>query len=148
MKVKLESSKELGATLRKLRQECGKTLSQVAKDSGISKSYLSQIERGGVRNPTVELLGRVSRALGVDLVIQGARERNPLGSLAYESPFTLGGSEEHLEEKTAVVKLVAEALEDPKIPDSYKRLLAKQIEALVETVREQPHGKGNPEAAG
>ncbi len=144
MKVKLESSKELGATLRKLRQECGKTLSQVAKDSGISKSYLSQIERGGVRNPTVELLGRIAKALGVDLVIQGARERNPLGSLAYESPFTLGVSEEHLDEKTAVVKLVAEALEDPKIPDSYKRLLAKQIEALVKAVREETQHATEP----
>lgn len=53
----------LGATVRRLRQARGMTRRALAVASGISERYLSQLE-GGLANPTVGLLWRLSAALG------------------------------------------------------------------------------------
>ena len=143
MKVRLQGSEELGSTIRNIRNELGKTLSEVAESTGISKSYLSQIESGKVANPTVELLGRVVKALGVDLIIQGS-PAEVSDSLAYQSGFTLEGANEEGTKKSAV-ELVVSTLRDPEIPDQYKRLLERQITALIYTLKEelQHRGLGN-----
>ena len=135
MKVRLQSTGVLGTTIRNLRKEIGKTLSEVAESTGISKSYLSQIESGKVANPTVELLGRIAKALGIDLIIQGSPSKVS-EALAYQSNFTLEGSNEEGNKRSAV-ELVASTLNDPEIPDQYKRLFERQITALVEALKEE-----------
>lgn len=56
----------LGKHLKQMRKEKTLTLEQLSKKSGISRSMLSQIERGET-NPTFGTLWNLSRALGVEM---------------------------------------------------------------------------------
>lgn len=49
----------LGTKLRTLRKERGWSLSQVAKDAGISVAYLSKLELGQ-SNPTIDILTKLA----------------------------------------------------------------------------------------
>lgn len=62
----------VGHVLREERQGRGRTLSDVAERAGISIQYLSEIERG-LKEPSSEILGAVSGALGLRLVELTAR---------------------------------------------------------------------------
>ncbi len=57
---------KLSAKLKKLRKSSNMTLDQLAKKSGVSRSMLSQIERGDA-NPTIATLFNLSQALGLEL---------------------------------------------------------------------------------
>ena len=57
----------LGQLLREVRHEQERTLADVAEQSGVSTQYLSEIERGR-KEPSSEILGAVSGALGLRLV--------------------------------------------------------------------------------
>lgn len=56
----------LGKHLQQIRKEKKLTLEQLAQKSGVSRSMLSQIERGQA-NPTFGTLWNLSRALGLDM---------------------------------------------------------------------------------
>lgn len=56
---------ELGKKVRKARQRQRFTLEGLARESGVSKSVLSQVERG-VTNPTLSTLWNIARALALD----------------------------------------------------------------------------------
>lgn len=56
----------LGEILRGARKEHALTLEQVAARSGVSKSMLSQIERGAV-NPTFAVVWNLMQALGLEM---------------------------------------------------------------------------------
>lgn len=56
----------LGDSLRKVREERGERLVDVAGRAGISTQYLSEIERGR-KEPSSEMIAAVSGALGHDL---------------------------------------------------------------------------------
>ena len=58
--------RELGAALRRHREEQQRTLRSVAADAGVSLGYLSEVERG-VKEASSELLAAICRALGVRL---------------------------------------------------------------------------------
>jgi len=49
------------------RESRNQTQEQYAKEVGISKTYLSEIERGN-RKPTLETVNKLLKALGVDSV--------------------------------------------------------------------------------
>ncbi|MHB9058940.1 MAG: helix-turn-helix domain-containing protein, partial [Bacillota bacterium] len=55
---------EIGQTLRRLREEHGYTLSELAKRTELSISYLSEIERNH-KTPSVRAIDRLATALGV-----------------------------------------------------------------------------------
>ena len=57
---------DLGQRLQALRKDRHLTLERLAEASGVSKSMLSQIERGKV-NPTVATLWNMTQALGVGI---------------------------------------------------------------------------------
>jgi transcriptional regulator with XRE-family HTH domain len=57
---------QLGAALQRARKMRQLTLDQLAQRSGVSKSMLSQIERGKA-NPTFVILWNLTQALGVDI---------------------------------------------------------------------------------
>ncbi len=57
---------QLGGTLQAARKQRRLTLDQLADRSGISKSMLSQIERGKV-NPTFVVLWNLTQSLGIEL---------------------------------------------------------------------------------
>jgi XRE family transcriptional regulator, master regulator for biofilm formation len=56
-----------GKKIRELRMERGISLTELAKISGISKSYLSFIERGKQKNPGIDVVEKIARALNVDV---------------------------------------------------------------------------------
>ena len=53
----------LGGTIKKLRLARGLSQGRVAKDAGISVSFLSLLERGK-RDPTLKVLRQLARSLG------------------------------------------------------------------------------------
>ena len=56
----------IGQRLRARRVELGRTLAEVAEQSGLSLPYVSNLERGR-GNPTLEALGALTRALDIPL---------------------------------------------------------------------------------
>ncbi len=76
----------VGEVLREERHRQERTLADVAEDSGVSTQYLSEVERGR-KEPSSEILGAVSGALGLRLVDLTARitrtlAARPTGPLA------------------------------------------------------------------
>ncbi|MHC0037579.1 helix-turn-helix domain-containing protein [Pseudoneobacillus sp. C159] len=53
----------IGLRIRNLREQKNYSLSELAKRSGISKSYLSQIERNLQTNPSLQLLAKLASSL-------------------------------------------------------------------------------------
>jgi len=59
------AGKDLGVILRKLREEKGLTQMELVKKAKVTQSYLAELERGHKRNPSLAILQRLARALGV-----------------------------------------------------------------------------------
>jgi XRE family transcriptional regulator, master regulator for biofilm formation len=57
----------IGRNIQEIRKRKGMTLTQLAANAGISKSYLSNIERGVNQNPSIEVLKRLAYVLNADL---------------------------------------------------------------------------------
>ncbi|MEI6143457.1 MAG: helix-turn-helix transcriptional regulator [Mariniphaga sp.] len=53
----------IGETIKSIRKRKGLSQKKLAELSGISQTYLSQIEKFGVRNPSLEILTKISLAL-------------------------------------------------------------------------------------
>lgn len=76
----------LGERLRQVREKHGYTLSKVAEEAGISKAYLSQLERGHSDRPSSEILERVAAVLGT------SRDDLVEGTLPPHGPFRPSGA--------------------------------------------------------
>ncbi|MCK0470361.1 helix-turn-helix domain-containing protein [Halalkalibacter sp. APA_J-10(15)] len=57
-----------GGNIRDLRKSKGMSLNELADVSGVSKSYISYIERGLQRNPSIIVLKKISDALDVEFM--------------------------------------------------------------------------------
>ena len=55
----------LGTNVRRFRLEAGLSQEQLAFEADMKRSYVSDLERG-VRNPTVQALGRLAAALKIE----------------------------------------------------------------------------------
>ncbi|PTM91504.1 helix-turn-helix domain-containing protein [Mycoplana dimorpha] len=75
MSVRSDNPPEIGPRLQAFRKEQKLTLAELAARSGVSRSMLSEIERGNA-NPTYGTLWHLTRALNIDLnsLISGASE--------------------------------------------------------------------------
>jgi transcriptional regulator with XRE-family HTH domain len=71
----------IGLTVRRLRADRDYTLQALADESGVSKSYLGDIEKGR-KNPTTDIIEAIAEALGVP-----ARELLYHAALDDEDPF-------------------------------------------------------------
>lgn len=58
---------KLGHTIRFLRNGKGWSLGHLAKESGLSKAYISDVENGTAGKPNIQYIYAVGRALGVTL---------------------------------------------------------------------------------
>lgn len=56
----------LGQAIWEARKRLGLTLRQVEEASGISNGYLSQLENGDIRNPSPQILFKLSEAINVE----------------------------------------------------------------------------------
>ena len=59
-----EDAGEVGRFIKEQRERANLSLRRLAERAGVSNPYLSQIERG-IRNPSAEILKRLSRALEI-----------------------------------------------------------------------------------
>ncbi|WP_306982226.1 helix-turn-helix domain-containing protein [Alkalicoccobacillus murimartini] len=57
-----------GKRIRSLRKERGMTLNQLSEYSGVSKSYISYVERGLQKNPSIEILSKLSKAMDITFI--------------------------------------------------------------------------------
>ncbi|MFS0783745.1 helix-turn-helix domain-containing protein [Bacillus sp. 1P06AnD] len=55
----------IGERIKKCRKKRHLTLNQLADQTGISKSYLSNIERGLQQNPSLNVLSKIAASLDV-----------------------------------------------------------------------------------
>ena len=60
---------ELGAAVRRLREERGWTQKQLAREAGMTQSAIARFEAGGT-TPTLPVLNRIAQALDADLAVQ------------------------------------------------------------------------------
>jgi transcriptional regulator with XRE-family HTH domain len=64
----------VGSNIQRLRREKKLSQEELADRAGIHQTYLSGVE-GGKRNPSVLVLNRISKALGVDAMDLFRRHR-------------------------------------------------------------------------
>ncbi len=58
----------LGQRIRQAREQDERSLSQICRECGVSRSYWYQLEGEDMRSPaTEEIIRKIERALGVDL---------------------------------------------------------------------------------
>ena len=62
----MDVRKKFGKRLRALREERGWSQEEFADRAGLHRTYVSAVERG-VRNPTLSVLERLAKALGIKL---------------------------------------------------------------------------------
>ena len=75
------SFKALALHLKYLRVQSGMTLEDLARDSGLTRSYLSKVERG-ISTPSIESALNIAKALGVTV-------DRLFGKQAEEDPITI-----------------------------------------------------------
>lgn len=74
----------VGKKIKEIRLSKGLSISKLAEIIGISKGYLSDIEKGAKTNPSTELLERIANALDVtvsDLFEKSTDENDKLDDL-------------------------------------------------------------------
>lgn len=83
----------LGALIRKRRRQLSLTLQELGEKSGVSYSYLSQVERNNA-TPTLGTLAQVARALGVsvDYFIATPHLADSVTRAAQRLRFSIAGS--------------------------------------------------------
>ncbi|WP_425481221.1 helix-turn-helix domain-containing protein [Metabacillus lacus] len=57
----------IGQKIKRLREQKGLTITELAARSGVSKSYISSMERDIKKNPSIEVLSRLSKVLQVEI---------------------------------------------------------------------------------
>lgn len=70
----MDLSDYFGPAVRRHRELLRLSQEALAERSGIDRTYISGVERG-VRNPTLDVMQRIARGLGVDLDVVFATAR-------------------------------------------------------------------------
>ncbi len=85
------SRRELGLKLRMCRRAAGKTLKEIARESGLSVGFISQVERG-LSSPSLSSLVSIAKALGVG-VSQFVEQPGPKSAVSRHQdrkPYSIG----------------------------------------------------------
>ena len=64
--MEVDVCKRLGENLKRLRHAAGRSQEGFAHDADLHRTYVSDLERGA-RNPTIRVVDRLAKALGVGL---------------------------------------------------------------------------------
>jgi transcriptional regulator with XRE-family HTH domain len=59
------SPRKIGVTLKRLREAKGLSQLQLAKRADVAQAYISEMEAGDKKNPGIETLRKLAKALGV-----------------------------------------------------------------------------------
>ncbi|WP_077618781.1 helix-turn-helix domain-containing protein [Bacillus sinesaloumensis] len=57
----------ISSRIKKLRKQKGLTITELAKRAGVSKSYLSYIERDVQKNPSLQFLNKIAKPLDTNI---------------------------------------------------------------------------------
>lgn len=57
----------IGSNIKEIRKRRGLSLSELSERTGISKSYISNIERNLHQNPSIQILNKIALILNVEL---------------------------------------------------------------------------------
>ncbi|RKQ35590.1 helix-turn-helix domain-containing protein [Oceanobacillus halophilus] len=57
----------IGDNLKRVRLERGMSISQLAEEASVSKSYLSSIERNIQTNPSIQFIEKICLVLGISI---------------------------------------------------------------------------------
>ncbi|WP_077625281.1 helix-turn-helix domain-containing protein [Sediminibacillus massiliensis] len=57
----------IGEKIKQLRKEKKMSLSELADQAGVAKSYLSSIERNLQSNPSIQFMEKISKVLGISV---------------------------------------------------------------------------------
>lgn len=82
---------QIGGQLRDARQRLGRTLAELAEASGVTKGFLSQVERD-LASPSVGTLLRLCAALDLPVGELFASTQGPLVRAGERAPVTFGGT--------------------------------------------------------
>lgn len=105
MKNEGEYSLMIGDRVKKLRQEKRMSLSEVAEQAGVAKSYLSSLERNLQSNPSIQFLEKIANVFHV-----------PVDQLIHEQP-----KGEKLDSEW--IKIVKEAMDSGVSKDEFRQFL-------------------------
>lgn len=116
---------EIGQKIKHLRTENDYTLKQLAEKTGLSISFISDIENGR-RNPSLDNLDKLSRALGVpvDILL-----KNPKGIANKTSP------DKKDQDLISDPRIRAIARKMSNLPSNQIELLQKLVGAMAEEAR-------------
>jgi transcriptional regulator with XRE-family HTH domain len=64
----MDVRKKLGSNVQRLRRELGQSQEELADRAGLHRTYVSGVERG-IRNPTLTVIERLARGLGVTFAV-------------------------------------------------------------------------------
>ncbi|WP_338751799.1 helix-turn-helix transcriptional regulator [Bacillus sp. FJAT-52991] len=79
----------IGFRIKQLREQKGYSLTKLAKEAQISKSYLSNLERQANTNPSLFILSKIAVALDVttnELIQTHPPKENECGPILKEAP--------------------------------------------------------------
>ncbi|MBS2969629.1 helix-turn-helix domain-containing protein [Metabacillus sp. KIGAM252] len=74
----------VGKRIREIRRQKGLSLSELAELAGVSKSYLSYIERNVQKNPSLQFLSKISDTLDIEVNVLLGSEHDPKSQLDEE----------------------------------------------------------------
>ncbi|WP_190284701.1 helix-turn-helix domain-containing protein [Bacillus sp. S3] len=106
-----------GSKLKRLRKKKAYSLSKLSKLTGISKSYLSLIERGIQKNPSLDILEKLAATFGVEVEDLVKDKKN---------------EEKHKPSIKSILKVEIELSEDQLNPQKLK-----QIKELINKINEE-----------
>ncbi|GAA0489094.1 helix-turn-helix domain-containing protein [Salinibacillus aidingensis] len=74
----------IGERIRSLRESKGYSMTELAKHSGVSKSYISNIERNLQQNPSLQILAKIAQPLDTSVEFLLGIESEELAELDEE----------------------------------------------------------------
>lgn len=129
-----EAARDLGKRVRAERRRRGLTLEALSAACGVSRSMLSEVERG-TRRPTVIVLDRIATGLGTSIA-RLLRDEQPVGTVVLRH-----GEQTVARDPAGWERRVL----SPVLPGVEFELMRTTIEAGVDAGVFEPHGPGSRE---
>ena len=97
-----------GKRLKELREIRGLSLSELAAQSGVAKSYISNMERDKMTNPSLEVMTKIASVLEItpQLLISQDKDVNKEQSVLERLALAEGINQEQLKEYKELIEFI------------------------------------------
>ncbi|MCB2299865.1 helix-turn-helix domain-containing protein [Clostridium tagluense] len=137
-----------GELIKALRMSRGLSLYDLEREVEISPAYISRLERGSRRNPTMEIVGRLSSFFDISLStieelfpevfkLNDSTDIDTLNKLIMKSDFIFAGSRVNIDIKLALQEII-ESLEEYIVGKEFRSqeaTILQKIDKLKERVK-------------